>query len=659
MNNNYNKVFNLMFNFFNKLGFKGKLIAMLVTLTTVSVLLVATIIFIQYRSSVSNSIIQRLTSTSESTAANFTTWLEERQNLVRIAARAPAVTSLDLNNLNIEPMRAVITNLAEARGFFDTIYIIDTKGDGIIGVRYSRGTATFIPPAEANKFNVSDRAWFHEAMQGKDIISSPVISRATGNNISNIAIPIQRDGRIIAVLRAAVMLDNLTQQLSSIKIEGNPDIFLIDATRKLITPTRSISDLSKPLDTYAAHAISQKQSGLEIYPDSRGVSVVGGYNYINLLNWGLIIEADESEVFAEVSRMFWIITFITFLIITVSVLLSLWIANDIFNLLGGEPNYATEIVTAVAQGDLTQTINLQYANDRSLLAAIARMQQQLRTILADISSYSEQVATSSTELSQVNESTEAGISRQNEQLSLAATAVTEMNTTSSEVARNAQEAASAATRADTEAQAGRNAVTDAIKSVYELDVEIQNTNEIINGLKADSDQIGQVLIVIETIAEQTNLLALNAAIEAARAGESGRGFSVVADEVRTLASRTQQSIQQIQNVISKLQTATERSVNAMSLSRQKAEGSREKVNSAGASLDQIAEATNIINDMVHQIASATEEQTVATREITENIQNVADVAVENAGSVNQSTIASESLATLAEKQQELVQRFRL
>ncbi|MCO4320341.1 methyl-accepting chemotaxis protein [Aliidiomarina quisquiliarum] len=638
----------------DKLGFKGRLIAMLVSLVVASILIVATTVYVQYRNSVIDATIDRLASAGETTSTNFTDWLLERQNVVRMAARAPATVNMD-----IVPMQGVITNLAEGRGFFDTIYVLDTNGKGIMGVSYANGTSTFIPPSEANSFQVADQSWFKQAIEGNDVISQPLISRATGNHITNMAIPIRSNGRIIGVLRAAVKLENLTQQLQNLKVASNPNVFLIDRSRKLITPSRYQSDMTTPVNTHAAEAISRSQTGVDFYTNSRGMKVIGSYNYMDILGWGLIVEQQENEALAEITSMFWLVTLIVAVMIAISTAISLWIANSVLKVLGGEPSYATEIVSAVAEGDLTQTINLHGAEQNSLLAAIARMQAQLRTIIGDISSYSEQVASSATELSHISDSTEAGIERQNEQLSLAATAVNEMSTTSAEVARNAQEAASAATRTNEEAQTGREAVTATINSVYELDQEIQSTSVIIDGLKADSDQIGQVLTVIETIAEQTNLLALNAAIEAARAGESGRGFSVVADEVRTLASRTQQSIQQIQSVISKLQTATERSVQAMSVSRQKAEGSRERANHAGVSLEQIAEAATVINDMVHQIASATEEQTVATKEITENIQTVADVAVENAGSVSQSTIASESLANLAENLQGLVRHFRI
>lgn len=640
--------------FIEKLGFKGRLTAMLVSLVIASVVIVATTLFFQYRSSALSANASNLTRTGQYVSANFTEWIEARQDEIRLAAHLPSAV-----NLNLESLGNITLNLASAQGFYDTIYVVDLNGTGLVGAAHANGRASTISPSEAASFNVSDRDWFKQAVQGNDVISSPLVSRSTGNRVTNVVIPIRKNGNVVAVFRAAVKLDHITNEVANLNIDGDPNVFIIDSSGQLITPSRYQSDMSTPIRTTASADIANGRSGLSSYKNSRGINVIGNSNYLELLGWGLIIEQTEEHAMAEVNRMLWVVAVIVLIMITISVLISLWITNGVIKILGGEPSYATEIVSAVAEGDLTQTIDLAGADDQSLLAAIARMQRQLRSIMGDISSYSEQVAASATQLSQISDSTEAGIDRQTEQLNLAATAVNEMSTTSAEVARNAQEAASAATRTNEEAQVGRDAVAATINSVHELDLEIQNTSSIIDGLKADSDQIGQVLTVIETIAEQTNLLALNAAIEAARAGESGRGFSVVADEVRTLASRTQQSTQQIQSVISKLQGATERSVSAMALSRKKAEGSRERANHAGTSLEQIAEAATVINDMVHQIASATEEQTVATREITENIHTVADVAVATAESVHQSAEASESLANLAEKLQELVSRFRV
>ncbi|RTE86043.1 MULTISPECIES: methyl-accepting chemotaxis protein [Gammaproteobacteria] len=643
-----------MQNFWQSIGFKGRLTTMILALVIASVLAVSTLVYVQYRAATTSAIENRLESAGQTATNSFVTWLTARQDEVRMLASLEETRNIDIDSLG-----GILTSLAEAQGFYDSIYIISTDGVGLVGVKYENGSAVYVPPNQASSFQVADRSWFQSAMGGNDTFSNPLVSRATGNRISNVAIPIRNNGRIVAVFRAAVMLDNITRQVQQISVVGNPDIFLMGGDRKAITPSRSERNAEATFQTTAADAIARGNSGMDIYQNAADEKVVGIYNYIDMLGWGLVIEKPYSEALAPVTRMFWTLLILVLVISGISVAICFAITRNVNGVLGGDPNEARRIVNVVASGDLTQDIDLRGVAEDSLLAAIAKMQVQLRQVITDISNYSQQVASSATELSSISESTEAGIQRQNDQLNYAATAVNEMSSTAEEVARNAQEAATGATNATEESNAGQKAVDETIESVQDLNSEIKTTGEIIDELKRDSDQIGEVLTVIENIADQTNLLALNAAIEAARAGESGRGFSVVADEVRTLASRTQDSTKQIQDVVHKLQSAATRSVDAMERSQVKVEGSSQKANSAGESLRKINEAASVINDMVHQIATATEEQTAATKEITENIHAVADVANQTAETVSQSSEASESLATLAEKLQELVRQFKV
>jgi methyl-accepting chemotaxis protein len=234
----------------------------------------------------------------------------------------------------------------------------------------------------------------------------------------------------------------------------------------------------------------------------------------------------------------------------------------------------------------------------------------------------------------------------------------EMTATVRDVAKNAELAAESAGEANALTQAGQGVVATTVTGIGALAQEIDGAAGTIQTVKEDSVKIGSVLDVIRGIAEQTNLLALNAAIEAARAGEQGRGFAVVADEVRTLASRTQGSTQEIQGMIKSLQSGTEQAVAVMESSRSKAQASVEQAHQAGASLTAISRAVNNISDMNAQIASAATEQESVSEEINRNITIISQVANESAQGAEQINAASQDLARLATELQSAVAQFK-
>nr|WP_236185790.1 methyl-accepting chemotaxis protein [Pseudomonas protegens] len=314
----------------------------------------------------------------------------------------------------------------------------------------------------------------------------------------------------------------------------------------------------------------------------------------------------------------------------------------------------------IAEGNLTRPITVDGSDEAGrLLQAMVTMQEKLRDTLQSISGSAHQLASAAEELNSVTEEGARGLSQQNNEIEQAATAVNEMTSAVEEVARNAVSTSEASKSATTSAGDGRDLVRETVSAIERMSSDVQGTASLIGDLANESRDIGKVLDVIRGLADQTNLLALNAAIEAARAGEAGRGFAVVADEVRALAHRTQQSTSEIERMIGSIQSGTEHAVDSMRNSTERAESTLSIARGAGQSLDTINSAIIEINERNLVIASAAEEQAQVAREVDRNLVNIRDLSVQSTTGANQTQAASSELSRLAVDLSNLVTRFKL
>ncbi|WP_411556723.1 methyl-accepting chemotaxis protein [Pseudomonas amygdali] len=292
------------------------------------------------------------------------------------------------------------------------------------------------------------------------------------------------------------------------------------------------------------------------------------------------------------------------------------------------------------------------------MTALNTMSGNLRTTIHEISGASAQLSTAAVEMTSITESADRTLQQQNSEIEQAATAVNEMSAAVEEVARNATSTSQAAQQSSLSADLGNQRVTETLTAMHNLTGLVEGSSAQVTALAGQAQDISKVLGVIRGIAEQTNLLALNAAIEAARAGEQGRGFAVVADEVRALAHRTQTSTQEVEQMISAIQAGSSATVESMQKSTQEVHSTRKTAEDAGQSLRQITDSVLEINNRNLQIAAASEQQAHVARDVDRSLISIRDLAVQSSEGTRQALIASTELSQLAVNLNDLVLRFK-
>ncbi|WMN86323.1 methyl-accepting chemotaxis protein [Vibrio parahaemolyticus] len=550
----------------------------------------------------------------------------------------------------------VVPFLQQARkaGGFDDIFLGTPKGD-MYRSHPERNRADYDPRT---------RPWYKDAnVAGKQIITEAYQDAITNALLVTIAEPVMKNGQFIGVVGADVLIDQLISDVINLDAGKNANAMLIDMNQGtfLAHPDKSLT--LKPISSlstdFSRQAIERAADEGKIESTIiRGVEKLYYFHKVAGTHWMFAIEMDRATEEAGNAVLLRDLL-ITAVMITIAVIVAVsWLVGFLFRDLNRVSHALEEI--ASGEGDLTQRLEPRSDDEVGKLAEnfnrfVGNMHTMVTTLSHVSSSLSEQARTTA----QQAEERSQRISYQQDEINMVATAVNEMAAATQEIAGNAESTASHSEEAVGACAHGSSQVSQTQSSIQNLAKEVQVATDVIQDLEAHGNSINTILSTIQDIAEQTNLLALNAAIEAARAGEQGRGFAVVADEVRVLSQRTHASTKEIQETIEMLQGTTKKAVGIMGDSRLLADTSVDDANSAAASLTQIHTAVEQINDMATQIASAAEEQASVTTEITRNTEGIRDVSNELSAEAHQAAEQAAYLSELSHELEQEIKRFKL
>ncbi|WP_412460013.1 methyl-accepting chemotaxis protein [Pseudomonas sp. SC11] len=522
--------------------------------------------------------------------------------------------------------------------------------------------------------------WTCPRTTGKVCIVEPYFYEIAGQQVlmTSIVFPLSVDGKVIATLSIDTNLNSLqalTENASRELYEGRTRVGILSPAGLLAGYSADASELAKRFDQVdtrqGAELVSKLAEGkLQVLQGEKRLKVLAAFAPIpGGRPWGVLLDAPQSALTGPADalkqELDTLNTSGTLLELALGVgaalagLLAVWLmARGVTRPILGVAAMLEDI--ASGEGDLTRRLTYDKRDELGLLAGwFNRFLDKLQPTIAEVKRSVQDARGTADQSAAIASQTSAGMEQQYRQVDQVATASQEMSATAQDVARSAAQAAQAAREADQATREGLAVIDRTTDSIGALATDMSNAMSQVEGLAQNSEKIGSVLEVIRSIAEQTNLLALNAAIEAARAGEAGRGFAVVADEVRNLARRTQESVEETRQVIESLQAGTREVVGAMDSSHRQAQGGVEQVGHAVSALRRIGEAVTVISDMNLQIASAAEEQSAVAEEITGNVATIRDVTESLSGQANESARVSQSLNSLANQQQALMDQFRV
>ncbi|QDO86294.1 HAMP domain-containing protein [Shewanella psychropiezotolerans] len=458
----------------------------------------------------------------------------------------------------------------------------------------------------------------------------------------------------------AKSLDDMVSLLSSFKIEKSGFVYLVDAKGevKLHQDTRRIGrNLSGIYNNQANNLLNRDEFSLtKIEQDGQTILVAS--SYIPSMDWYLIAQVPQNEVFAMLEESAYQILIWSLIISIILISLAVLVASSISQPIAKVASMLQDI--GEGEGDLRQRLPVKGNDELAQLAmGFNSFISKIQASIIEVGETSEQLSQSAKDVANQAQQTLSDSQLQKDQTMMVVTAINEMGATVNEIAGNAALAADTARNADAQSNTGQEVVTRARDTINLLSDDVEQVGEVIESLATHTKSIESILDVIRAVSDQTNLLALNAAIEAARAGEAGRGFAVVADEVRNLASRTATSTNEVQIMIDKLQTEATRAVDAMAQSRARSLEGVTAVDEASQSLTGISEQIGHITDMNIQVAAATEEQSTVVEDINRNVTEINDITQRTSDTAHAAAQASQSLNQLASRLDTLVAGFKV
>ncbi|GAB3526663.1 methyl-accepting chemotaxis protein [Photobacterium alginatilyticum] len=508
------------------------------------------------------------------------------------------------------------------------------------------------------------RGWYKEASAaGKQITTKPYISHTMQTLVVTLAEPVYGQGKMLGVVGSNLALGQLMKDVLDIAVPGKGFAMLLDTKNNLVVAHPNQDMELKPITElgqgFSEQNLAQAMASQSLFfttMDAREKAVA--VSAIPNTTWAIALVMDKATLVSPLNSMLFKLAVCGVLIMLFVSLFTTWLVSHLFKGLNNVSAALSDI--ANGEGDLTVRINVQSDDEVGKLAEnFNQFVGRLHTMAVNLRDITLQLNHSAADSADAAAQRSQNIRHQQDEITMVATAVTEMASATQEIAGNAENTAKTAEQAVALTEEGHTQVGQSQSSIGNLAKEVNSAVGIIEDLNGHALKISSILATIRDIAEQTNLLALNAAIEAARAGEQGRGFAVVADEVRVLSQRTHTSTEEIQTMIETLQSTTKQAVTVMSDSHQLAETSVKDVDDAGISINNIANEINVISDMATQIASAAEEQSSVTAEISRNTEGVQEVANQMAGEAQEAAHQAEGLKALANQLEQEVKRYKL